>query len=137
MDARELRIDNILSYNGRIISFDRINSITNTINDPYNEWQSGIDICDLEGIPLKEKRLLEFGFVETTEQEDESKSFEKEFGRKSIRIVKLQPDLWQVIFRIDYGMNYHEICDIEFVHQIQNLIFALTREELKLKDETQ
>lgn len=62
MDATELKIDNLVYYNNKIITVESIDGITETINKPDNDWESGIKISDLEAIPLTEKWLLYFGF---------------------------------------------------------------------------
>jgi hypothetical protein len=74
---------------------------------------------DIDPIPLTEEWLLKFGFTEhkTT---DIYPTFAKQMFN------------WNdgILYIIGYGFMNH----IKYVHQLQNLYFALTEEELKIKD---
>jgi hypothetical protein len=85
---------------------------------------------NLQGIPLSEEWLLKFGFVKRDD------CFYKDMGRKSLSVVldaadDNNGDIW-IGYRDDIAMNYNTLtlCETDFVHQLQNLYFALTGEEL-------
>jgi hypothetical protein len=133
MKAEELRIGNLvfdkrngvvcsvdgLQYSGRIVTEDK----------KYDDWKR---VIDPEGIPLTEEWLIKFGFkwgygeykLEITPYADG--------GRISIYANK----------HIQLSMCAGEYIDgelpllshIEHVHQLQNLIFSLTAEELTIKE---
>lgn len=89
---------------------------------------------DLSPIPISIDYLLKFGFEEITEEDDEERFFELSSGRKTVRIVMLLvDDLWTILLQSDKGLNFSQITDIEHLHQLQNLFYALTGEELILK----
>lgn len=107
MKLNELRIGNY------VYAFKTIWQIDNT------------DFCNLEQvetynfIPLTEEWLLKFGF--------ESNPYQDRYENKVIQVecnkLRGYTELW-----ID-GMPH-----IKYIHQLQNLYFALTGEELEIKE---
>ena len=126
MKENELRIGNyIIKGNGAIGQI----YIIDPINDSYGLSSEGSDIVmrynfeQLKPIPLTEEWLLKFGFKE---RDDE--------GYRDIRIrnkLYLAIDLkkWEAI--IGYKIEWTRPIKIRYVHQLQNLYFALTGEELE------
>ena len=123
MKAKELRIGNYL---------------LNAKNDDYFE----VELNDLEiivtgksksrPIPLTEDWLLKFGF---------KKSIVKEpwFEKNKIEVFKYSKGNFFLLGgnHTAYGIGLHDIwqgmeINIQYVHQLQNLYFALTNEELTL-----
>jgi len=109
MKATELRLGNLVLYN---------NEQTHIIN--------GYDIADLDidpiedsftPIPLTEEWLLKFGF--------------KKFITTDIYPTYVKRSL-QVNDGVVYLSGYGFLSNIKQVHQLQNLYFALTGEELKI-----
>lgn len=90
-------------------------------------------------IPLTEEWLVKFGFVKKVDYEQD----EDEWGRLSEsnprRGVGLynpwedKPNYWFVTFREDVGCGWSDLNEIEYVHQLQNIYFALTGEELTIE----
>ena len=79
-----------------------------------------------EPIPLTEEILLKFGFYKS-EISGEHFYFNPELLIK----VRIEDGYWEEpSLDVFLGLNY--ITCIEFVHELQNLIFALTKEELKI-----
>jgi hypothetical protein len=140
MKNTDLRIGNKLQKdNGEIFTVLRIDNT----NDVLVEEQRGLLTLDynLFGIPLTEDWLLKFGFEKTKVRGLYDNSF--------LMHNVLKSDLY---FRPSYQGGYywgfitpdsitaseieHEFYDakpVQYVHQLQNLYFALTGEELTLK----
>ncbi len=82
----------------------------------------------LQPIPLTEEWLLKFGF---------NKEPDKSFTKRDIAIFldkRFSSNLFMQENQGDFTWFSYE-CKIEYVHQVQNLYFALTGEELILKSE--
>lgn len=122
MKANELRIGNLVITNdglnepmeGTVFnilrSYCRI-AVDNELEDIQVRYE------DLEGIPLTEEWLLKFGFVA-------DKMDGKEFYRGDFKI-QLPVYFW---------WKDSSLKKIKHVHQLQNLYYALTREELEVKE---
>lgn len=134
ISAKELRVGNLVKYSLSNIP-QEIKSVINVHGEYLVNFQnSGFSntIDKIKPIPLTEDWLLKFGLTNVTEELDTEKSFEIQFGRKTFRVVIDDRGLCTVIYQVDIGMNFQELTDVEFVHEFQNLIFALCGEELKL-----
>jgi hypothetical protein len=61
-------------------------------------------------------------------------SFCLKIGRKAILLgLDTQTEgVWIVLYREDIGLDFVRITEVQFIHELQNLVFALTGEELKL-----
>ncbi len=125
MKTTELRIGNFISINfgncddGKIITVDGVSDC-----EVYNE-EHGYSPCnEFKPIPLTEQWLLDFGFKD-------------EFGyySKGAFLISLADDASS--FFKDGRVYFNSRVIIEnqpkYVHQLQNLYFALTQKELKLK----
>lgn len=116
MKANELRIGNLVEINAPII-----NKVIAVDVYHISKIKKNKDCC--KPIPLTEEWLLKFGFEKT--EWDNNNSFRKMIGNNDYTIVF-------------YSNGICEISDIitkkiDYVHQLQNLYFALTGEELTLK----
>jgi hypothetical protein len=115
MKAEELRIGNWVAINDNIYQVDVID---------YNqviEIERGIvELKYVQPIPLTEEWLLRFGSV--IDREDDSYVFKSGF------YISVNDKSEAILF---FGGN--ELCEFNYVHQLQNLYYALTGEELKLK----
>jgi hypothetical protein len=123
IEAKDLRHGNILKFTSERLTQDR--SVVQAMdiawaqNDPkqFNEiWKV---------IPLTEQWLLDFGFIENDTREDFWISSERN------HLVYIYFEKKRDCFAMIY--NGSQFCELKFVHQLQNLVFALTNEELKLK----
>lgn len=146
MKATELRIGNlILSPDGKIYY---VSNLSLDIDDEYNELIGAVmlgktthEILKEERevywnpIPLTEDWLLKLGFKEevtygygwTTEKG-------LEFHRNGVSIVFFQGEYAYAYKVYDGGTSdeWYSQTTIKFIHQLQNLYFALTGEELKI-----
>lgn len=112
MKANELRIGNYVMYSSLI----KVNSYKITECEEYP--------TRFEPIPLTEEWLLKLGF----EKADEI--YFIEFDVYSMTIKEYEKGKY--ILNPETHFNY---VDIEYVHQLQNLYFALTNLELTFKSE--
>jgi hypothetical protein len=126
MKARELRIGN-LTDKGEIKSF-----FENGIHVGFGKCYL---FSDLKPIPLTEEWLLRFGF-DSSEYKDGYIGIDHKAGGIITDFVLTYPlkmGEWQKTFVWEHGK--YKFTSLEFVHEIQNLYFALTGEELKLQDD--
>ena len=136
MEAIELRIGNLIDYEGQYLPVLAIDNEREFFHTERNElikcsitlgqydddgfmWTTnGRWLKRLKPIPLTEEWLIDFGFV--------SNSYQDRFENKAIHIecnkTRGYVELW--VERMPH---------IKYVHQLQNLYYALTCEELQLK----
>jgi hypothetical protein len=124
MKANELRIGNLIQcfgqpYNITIIGAGNVKmKLFNTKAHTDN-----VSIKDIVGIPLTEEWLLKFGFKNNT--------WEHKQGANTMYWDKVD-----CILHIgdQRDTNYSFMAECMYVNQLQNLYFALTGEELKIKE---
>ena len=127
MDAKELRIGNwILDHEAdpkktiyyQVEEIQRLSnnkSLNQTLGVTYRKGSCWT--CDVEPIPLTEEWLVKFGF-------DNLGDYGWGIGYFHIR--------FRNIHKFHFPLE-NRLVRIKYVHQLQNLYFALTNEELKLK----
>jgi hypothetical protein len=118
IESKELRIGNLFleRFTKEVLIVEELTVDKITFSGDYpNEWQA-------EPIPLTEKWLVKFGFEQSRENDE-----------------------WMVLNRLTMLKNGLSVCvghyqswhnigaKCKHVHQLQNLYFALTGEELKIK----
>jgi hypothetical protein len=127
MKANELRIGNYLQGKTRFVQVTKIYSehaIGIGSGDPY--YVSGENPC-LTPIPLTEEWLLKFGFLHSLRLDDF-------MFKKGNDCFQIQP--YKEGFSNSVLYNDMEIVDkLQHFHQLQNLYFALTGEELTIKEQ--
>ena len=112
MKANELRIGNL------VLSQWENNKIHKVRGQDIFDLEQGIDSNSFQPIPLTEEWLLKFGF-------NKGKfNYKWQYGN-FIYDQKLKLWVW-------FGVQIHDYL-IENVHQLQNLYFALTAQELTIK----
>ena len=134
MDAKELRIGNyILDYEAEpeVSIYWKVEEIQRLSNDKALNQTIGVTYrkgscwtCDPEPIPLTEEWLVKFGF----ELEDEKIYYHLD-SYEDIYITKTSYSF--SIYNATHFTNIKQ--GIKHVHQLQNLYFALTNEELTIK----
>jgi hypothetical protein len=121
MKPAELRIGNLVEYNRNVV--ECVDVMCDGINTKYIE---GINIGFIQPIPLTEEWLVKFGF-------EEEKDNDGVFG------FKLK-NFWYINeyqFRLSNFIDTESMVidnKIHHIHQLQNLYFALTGEELTIKN---
>lgn len=119
MEIRELRIGNYIEYNGEIIKLDGsllCCYIQNELDYPFNE------------VPLTEEILLKFGFSSRG-----TFWLDLYLDEKTKFTLGWHPD-GRIDFEISINKIYFDISHIKHIHQLQNLYFTLTGEELTFKN---
>lgn len=123
MKVEELRLGNLYideDGNESVVNLDTFRRLCECI----------IEENDLSAIPLTEEWLVKFGFSDIKEQTLNVKTFCKTFRvgkctEQQTLFVELGSRGWTFI-RVGYPLY-------NYVHQLQNLYFALTNEELTIK----
>lgn len=137
MKANEIRLNNIFSQKCFPMYVEAIFRDTVYLNFKGNEgdvWEE--DIKDLVPIPLTEEILLKAGFEKESEDDKYGRVFLIPNTKYIIRVVNYgNPQ------KVDFGYSL-EISDnkdwcgikrIYFLHDLQNTIFALTGEDIKIE----
>jgi hypothetical protein len=115
--ASELRIGNITTLGVVSLIDQDVFRVVDSEGDSFkNTW------AEIKPIPITEEWLLKFGFEKT------------EWYFNSYRLVIGNND-YAILIDLDGNCEVGDIitCKIQYVHQLQNLYFALTGEELKQK----
>jgi hypothetical protein len=131
MEARELRIGNYIQHFDNIIKVDTIKK------DPAyylvygyflnGHTSAGNQIDAFTPIPLTKEWLLKFGF-----KKREGNNFCWDLGSFTIGWYGNCYATWVIILQQENNdLRFHS--QIKFIHQLQNLYFALTGEELIIK----
>lgn len=121
MKANELRIGNWYHFadNDGIV-YRRVKEIKQNEFGLFGDYDGvNFEIC--QPIPLTEEWLVRFGFYKNIDTE----LFEKGGYQIDLSVLKCH------FYLPDFGDWYKEL---EYVHQLQNLYFALTGEELTLSE---
>ena len=117
MKANELRIGNWV-FNGRNAQ----------VTPKQIEWFSE-GVYDLLPIELTEEWLLKFGFVWELD-----KSYSLTINENNGLFIWVDLNTLHPIAELIDSGDRVVVNHIKYIHQLQNLYFALTGEELKLKD---
>lgn len=126
IDAKELRI-------GNWVTLDKSMTVDENPFQIRSSSFSQITLNDLivNPIPLNEEWLLKFGFEKEDRQLDTL--YKLYFPNSKAHYFEWASSTNCVDVELDNGMtNYTLSVDVEYVHQLQNLHFALTGKELEL-----
>lgn len=125
LKARELRLGNLITSDGDVFVVNRIDEEF-VHAGAYIISKLGLDNVDY-GIPLSEEWLMKFGF-------EDKRGYEFPSYRKGLLLVYGRPNN-EWIYIVGKGMTAFESDPKPlYVHQLQNLYFALTGEELTIKE---
>lgn len=142
IEIKELRIGNLLSYDNQIV---HVTSLSLDIDDEYEDqigfcklgsvsneiaaWNRSL-VDKLAPIALTPEWLERCGYMKyvgNTGQE----IYKCPVG--SMALYKLAGSKDWIIGANDFSGGYLNLCTISYFHQLQNLYFALTGEELMIK----
>lgn len=129
MKANELRIGNCILFESEGTNFI-VKAIDDKGFEVYNQLESTwIEHDQFGGIPLTEEWLFKFGFHYRNEHRGHGSilDLDHEDWKKSLALAKLQNPDYKGYCALATGRQ-----DIVYVHQLQNLYFALTGNELKI-----
>lgn len=123
IQANELRIGNLVRVENEVLNVNFLNE--NDIGLEGDISRSGLyHRSFVSSLEITEEWLLKFGFARRSDNH-------YSISQKNISFI-WSPELW--LYCIDNNSGYSIPLDhIRYVHQLQNLYFALTGEELKLK----
>ena len=146
MQANELRIGNYVSaplWRNEGIHIQKVYSLKTLwgeyyINHDFKEtgYEFGAKIeTEVEPIPLNEEWLLKFGFKKNIDYEliNEYGKLSESNARRGVGLY-FNDGEWFVTFREDVGCGWNDLNEINYVHQLQNLYFALTGDELTISN---
>jgi len=121
IQANELRENNKLSFLGEVVTFDYITKKRDDGVFWIKVKEQNIEHKNIhfQPIELTEELLLKCGFV-------------KDMGEYSIDNFNFVINARDYIVYTNDEFDYKEICKIYYLHQLQNLYFALTQTELKI-----
>ena len=138
MKTTELRIGNILHRKGGIVVIEEITK--KTITTYFGTDNLPNNLTNIDPIPLTKEWLLDFGFIKGDWNSILGKDHYVLYSNYdypfivSVRYMDVYTEM-QPLFG-DKGIGLKAITDnrgIKYVHQLQNLYFALTGEELNYK----
>ncbi len=130
MKANELRIGNYVNHNSETIQIQSIISTISAVNMIFYEISgdrnSEIGLENIQPIPLTEEWLLKFGFKESNATGyngcyNVGLGYYVQFMANAVTLFKETDDNKLIL-----------LTGFEYVHQLQNLYFALTGEELTI-----
>lgn len=122
MTTKELRLGNLVNHCGEIITVDGIDDI-----DIFNSKMGDVPVHSVEPIPLTDEWLEKFGFQNV-------KNLYFYYSNFRCKIERLAFS-WDVRFIVASNHSV-SIKKIFFVHQLQNIYFALTNEDLVIQNQT-
>ena len=123
LDAKDLRIGNLIKW----ISTNTVEVVQEINSCGKYHLINNVQITDAESIELTEEWLLIFGF--------ERHELDNWFYLKIINDwTRLNININGSVCELSIS-NHGAVINVAYVHQLQNLYYALTQTELTLKDE--
>jgi hypothetical protein len=131
MNAKELRIGNLVYHNDEIIEIKSLRPQDDDVNDE-------ISFDSIYGIKLTEEWLIKCGFEECQDYYAGGKSMffydiDKSLENSEFYIFSNENNEFNLSSMEDQIVISKKL-NIKYVHEIQNLIFALTRKDLVVSD---
>jgi hypothetical protein len=127
METIELRIGNLIYFNNDVVDITGIGKLG--VSFGKHGFCQSLSPEWFKPILLTEDWLLKFGFV----KDEFVAGFELSFGRQSFIVAHAQDNDLLLLYQSDIGCNYNDLCFVETVHSLQNIIYSLTGEELEVK----
>lgn len=137
MEINELRVGNYVSYNGLNLEVYSIENKYTRADNRYNNKVLVDLVCDgfitarldeIQGIPLTEQILLNYGFKKINHIGGYSfYSYDRDKMKKRVSFMPLDVYLNPNYVKI---ANFSVRQNIEYVHQLQNLFYTINGVEL-------
>ena len=123
MEAKELRIGNLIRTEvvGKDIDSESICEVSAYLFGTYLQT----DIDKFSGIPLTEEWITKLRFTKSSERMNY-------FTKDNCYAVSTLDD--KIVFIQGNFICQLILCELKYIHQLQNLYFALTGEELTLNE---
>lgn len=133
MKAEELRIGNLVNRTNKAIKHKPLGVVKFEMNDFYWIEECVDDFDNYEPIPLTEEWLVRMGFNNTAIKWMDKSVSNPVFIKKDKYYLEFVDG--EYYFNLFFGMSNNPVhlTAIKYVHQLQNLYFALTGEELTIK----
>ena len=133
METKELRIGNLVEdHNGARCEIYAIASNSVIVTGLFGSIQRTLGICEIKPIPITEEWMVKFGF---------RKRIVDKYNINYLKRISIGNDI-KIMFYKNRNIKYtriknehHEMylgkyANCVYVHQLQNLFYSLTREEL-------
>jgi hypothetical protein len=127
MNPKELRIGNFLTVSNNVLAISEIKKDCFRCQQYINEWEFLLNDDDIHPIPITEEWLKRFGLKIDTAMDRGSI-----FGFAVVFTCHYFKDSKSPIWIEQYSEGEFSLPHIKYVHQLQNLYFSLTNEELEL-----
>jgi hypothetical protein len=135
MKPQELRIGNLVCYNGKVVKVEQVTKRKIGYHTKPNETRMNYArLCEIEPIPITEELLLKTGFLLPEHKEfyvmcringkDNSIRLTRYFNLWNAEIFASHPEV---------VMLEHTIKGLRFVHELQNAYYLVTGKELEIK----
>lgn len=126
LTANELRIGNYLNYQGKIIKVEGIHNRTIYHSDRQFD-QVGVEkYITFEPIPLTEEWLFKFGF------EKDKYDYFHHIKSKIIIGHTTTDEFFEYEYLTGFQNSHTEMCELKYVHELQNLYYCLCGKELQI-----
>ena len=139
MKATELRIGNLVYVSDNLTNliFQEITPINIHNLMHLTGWdKSPVDI-EFEAIPLTEEFLLKFGFKNIDKGGNDYITYTDPNHDYYLQLdVRRKDNKYLILDNSFDDLRAFSMVDIEYVHQLQNLYFALTGNELKYEEQS-
>lgn len=130
MIAQELRLKNAIMYSGIVVTVEAIASEYVSVSGIKMNGYTPLKLSQIEPIPLTEEWLFKLGLKKTEKEYFEVRSNLYLFGIKEA--VDISGDIYYHPEKYSWSM-FGFAGRLYYVHQLQNLYFSLTGEELTIK----
>jgi hypothetical protein len=131
MKASELRIGNYIKLMFNYEDYETIQVTSDELVDVDKKR------ADYEPLPLTEDWLLKFGFENIDKGDNDYITYSDSNHDYYLQIdVRRKDSKYTILDNTNYELISFSMVDIVYVHQLQNLYFALTGEELTIKQFT-
>ena len=135
MKPQELRIGNLVCYNGKVVKVEQITKHKIGYHTKPNETRMNYArLCEIEPIPITEELLTKIGFILPEHKEfyvmcringkDNGIRLTKYFTFYNVEIFAEHPEV---------VMLEHTIKGLRFVHELQNAYYLVPGKELEIK----
>jgi hypothetical protein len=124
MNMKELRVGNLVLVNGIVEEVETVGESGINYCGFYDGICSTYEAKDIQGIPLTEEWLLNFGFI------DDDDDFLIDISEQEIIHINLHKKR----FLIEGYNGIVKLKEVYFIHQLQNLYFSLMGEEIIIKN---